>query len=540
MGTFVGHEACPACGSNDNLARYDDGSGYCFGCEYHEKAGGGVTNGSAEKTIDRRVRSGTGDSLLTGDVRALGKRGITEETCRHFDYRVGRDRGRTVQIANYRRDGRVIAQKVRDASKKFRVIGDGKRLPLYGQWLWRDGGRRLIITEGEIDALSVSQLQGNKWPVVSVPNGAQGAAKTIAREIEWIEKFDAVVFAFDMDEPGQEAAQECAELLSAGKAYIAHLPAKDANEALLAGKGKQLISALWDARRYSPEGVVSVADIIEDAMKPIELGRPWPFERLTRPTYGRRRGEVYGFGGGTGCGKTTSFKQIMSHVLTTEDTPVAGILLEEAPKLTLRTIGGMIMGKRVHVPGVEFDENELRATMQSLDGKLFLYDHFGGATWDTVKSKIRYYAHLGCRDIFVDHLTALAATIDDDERRAIDKMMADLSSLAKHLDICLYYISHLTTPDGKPHEEGGRVLEKHFRGSRSIGYWSHFLFAIERDKQDPESLTTFRVLKDRYTGDATGLTFGLDYDRETGTYAECDLPDEDAEGWKPTKREEDF
>jgi twinkle protein len=39
----------------------------------------------------------------------------------------------------------------------------------------------LTITEGEIDALSVSQAQGNKWPVVSVPTGAKGAVKPLRR-----------------------------------------------------------------------------------------------------------------------------------------------------------------------------------------------------------------------------------------------------------------------------------------------------------------------------------------------------------------------
>lgn len=38
MGQFVGHESCPSCGSRDNLARYDDGGAFCFGCHYKERA----------------------------------------------------------------------------------------------------------------------------------------------------------------------------------------------------------------------------------------------------------------------------------------------------------------------------------------------------------------------------------------------------------------------------------------------------------------------------------------------------------------------
>lgn len=33
---FKQHEACPNCGSKDNLARYDDGGAFCFGCHYRE------------------------------------------------------------------------------------------------------------------------------------------------------------------------------------------------------------------------------------------------------------------------------------------------------------------------------------------------------------------------------------------------------------------------------------------------------------------------------------------------------------------------
>jgi hypothetical protein len=35
--SFVKHESCPRCGSRDNLARYKDGSAWCFGCSYHER-----------------------------------------------------------------------------------------------------------------------------------------------------------------------------------------------------------------------------------------------------------------------------------------------------------------------------------------------------------------------------------------------------------------------------------------------------------------------------------------------------------------------
>lgn len=515
---FVRKEPCPSCGSRDNLARYSDGHGYCFGCQYFEHADGTSASLDAPKASGR---------LLQGQPADLPKRRLTEATCRKWSYVLAPHDGQTVQVANYLRDGEVVAQKVRWPNKTFKIFGDGKNLPLYGQWLWRNGGSRIVVTEGELDALSVSQANNLKWPVVSVPNGAAGAAKAVAREIEFLESYDNVIFAFDMDAPGQAAAKECAALLSPGKAYIAHLPTKDASEALQQGRTAEMLAALWEAKPYRPDGVVGVKSIRDLASEDIAEGLPWPWEGM-RPTYGRRRGELYGFGGGTGCGKSTIFRQVALHVIQHDNLPVGMIMLEEPPHHTLRSLAGLVLGKRLHVPGVKVDRQELQATMDWLEDRVWFYDHFGSQGWDVIRDKIRYMVKsLGVRDIFLDHLTALAAHIDGDERKAIDKLMAELSSLTQELGCTIYYISHLTTPEGTPHEEGGRVLEKQFRGSRSIAYWSHFLFGIERDKQEQGGLMTFRILKDRYTGDSAGVTFHLKYDRDTGLLVQDDSPPEE-------------
>jgi twinkle protein len=135
------------------------------------------------------------------------------------------------------------------------------------------------------------------------------------------------------------------------------------------------------------------------------------------------------------------------------------------------------------------------------------------------------YHNYGVQYFFLDHITALAAAIDGDERKALDKLMESMGSFVKKIPICITFISHLATPDGRPHEEGGRVTIRHFRGSRAIGYWAHFMFGLERNQQaetaEERSLTTFRVLKDRYTGKSVGHTFFFTYNFETGRLSEC-------------------
>lgn len=89
----------------------------------------------------------------------------------------------------YDEAGRIVAQKVRLPGKDFKVLGDLKAaLPLFGQQLCRDGGKQIVVTEGEIDALSVAQAMGLNWPAVSVPNGAAGAHKSISRALGFLER----------------------------------------------------------------------------------------------------------------------------------------------------------------------------------------------------------------------------------------------------------------------------------------------------------------------------------------------------------------
>ena len=58
------------------------------------------------------------------------------------------------------------------------------------------------------------------------------------------------------------------------------------------------------------------------------------------------------------------------------------------------------------------------------------------------------------------------------------------------------------------------------------------MFGLERNKQhtDPvkRQTTTFRVLKDRFTGRATGVKFGLQYNQNNGILKETiDLMEDD-------------
>ena len=129
---------------------------------------------------------------------------------------------------------------------------------LFGQQLFKDG-KYLTITEGECDAMAVYQLSGG-FPVVSIKNGAGNAEKDIRNNLEFVEGFDNVVLCFDNDKAGREASQKVARLLKPGKAKIMSLPKgfKDPNDMLVKNEYKKFVSCFWNAKKYTPTGVINV------------------------------------------------------------------------------------------------------------------------------------------------------------------------------------------------------------------------------------------------------------------------------------------
>lgn len=522
---FVQHLPCDNCGSRDNNSLYSDGHQHCFGCKITIPGDGQVP----QKTTPRRETF----NPIHYEVVGLPKRGLSEQTCRFFDYGIGEFNGQPAHFAHYRdpETRELIAQKVRTPGKDFPVLkADGAKLPLFGQHLWRGDRRSLIITEGELDAMSVSQVQQNKYPVVSLSGGAGNAINDIKRAYEWLCEFDKIVLMFDDDAPGREAAETCAEMLPVGKVFIAEIEGyKDANEALVDGKASAITSAFWNAKPFQPEGIFTLTDIKEEVLAPVEIGTPWFLESMTKLTFGRRAGEVIYFGAGTGVGKTDWFTQQIAYDVMTLGIKTACIYLEQPPAETGKRILGKIFGKQFHVPDGSWTQAELDEAFATVEktGNLYLGGNFASASWDQIKGRIRFMVHgLGVKHIYLDHLTALADP--SKERESLEIITKELALLAQELGAIIHVISHLATPEGKPHEEGGRVMMRHFKGSRAIGFWAHFAFGLERNPQHEDhgiaQQTTLRCLKDRYTGRATGKTITLAYNPTTGLISECLFP----------------
>jgi len=518
MAKFLKHTSCE-CGSSDARSVYDTMT-FCNSCMRYDTEEGGTTTFKEwkEKQGKPSYEGPSSSKLVQGDIIAIPSRGITERTAKLWSIESESDN----ITYHYMKDGKSVAQHKRITTPTGKEMPwVGKPTSLYGQWLHPKGGKILTICEGEIDAASLHQIFDHKYAVVAVGSGAQGSPNEIKKHLQYVESFDEVVFFFDNDEPGQEAARKCCKLLSPGKAYSARLTAyNDINEALCKGDKAAVTRAFWNKEEYKPQGIANLSEVVEKAKQEINIGKSYPWKTLTEWTYGRQPGIIV-YGAGSGVGKTSIITELMHQELYEHKDPFVVFSFEENNEMTLKSLVGRHIGRRINLPGSVLDEEALdHLNDLTKNDRLFLYKTGSPSVYQDVAEHVQYLSVAkGIKSVYLDHLTALTASVDKDERKAIDKMMVELMNMSKRLDISMHIVSHLTAPtEGPQHNNGGRVKVNQLRGSRSIEYYSNLIFGPSRNCLDPDpwkrNVTTMDCLKDRTSGQHTGEHFLLRYDAE--------------------------
>jgi len=526
------HLPCPECGSSDALSVNENGSAKCFSCDkFFPKGvdGQAVTPTQTNETVREVNAHG-------GVFAKLTDRSISRETAEKYGVKTVYDGSGAIAQHVYPLyiNNELTSNKIRYVrDKKFSYDVSPQGVGLFGQQLFKEGGKYLTITEGECDAMAAYELLGSKWAVVSIIRGAAGAVKDIKDNLEYIESFDNIVICFDKDKQGIEAAKKVATLLKPGKAKIVTLPNgyKDANDMLIKGKYKEFTSAWWDAKLFTPSGIIRVSEKKNQFLdRPKKESIPYPWEGLNKKLYGMRQGELVTLTGGTGLGKSSITRELEHWLVKQTEDNVGIIALEEDWRRTVDGILSIEANARLYVDQErdKFDESTLMDMFDKVfeDDRVFIHAHFGTNEIDDIFAKLRYLiVGCDCKWVVVDHLHMLVSALGEgDERRAIDNIMTRLRSLVEETGAGLILVSHLRRVDGnKGHENGIEVSLSHLRGSNSIGQLSDCVIALERNQQsddaDEARTTRLRILKSRYTGDV-GMATSLMYDKETGRLSE--------------------
>jgi twinkle protein len=535
MAQWISRTKCPSCGSSKGYNIHADGHAFCFSCK---------TSFKGEK--DFKMQSENVVSITekrelswTGVVSSIPDRRIDEDVVKRYDSLVKKNNGLITHhiYKYYNIDGSHTASKIRQVEgKKIWSEGSMGDALLFGQNLFKSGGKIITVTEGELDAMSVYQMMGKKYPAVSIKNGVHSAVQNCKEVLEYLQSFETVVLCFDSDEQGREATQKVAQLFEPNKCKIMKMALKDANEYLKMGRAVQFTNEFWNAQPYTPAGITNLgelgASLYEEAYCETVL---YPWTNLNTKTYGMRTGELITFTSGAGMGKSSIMRELMYHIMKSTKDNIGILALEENIKNTAFNIMSVEANARLYIKEIreKFSSEQLKDWEKKTigTGRFFAFDHFGSIGNDEILSKVRYMAKsLDCKWIFLDHLSILVSGQEDngDERKSIDILMTKLRSLVEETGIGLLLVSHLRRPTGdRGHEDGKEVSLSHLRGSASIAHLSDGVVALERNQQAEDeniaNTTTIRILKNRYTGE-TGIACHLHYNKDTGRMIQVDDP----------------
>ncbi len=553
-----GKKPCPlpGCGSSNAVTCYADGSAFCFSC--HKQIPLDKTKAFSVTSVSEL--KGMPDCFQALPVIA---RNISQETCAFYSYFQGWCKGQAVHAATYKTSqAHLCALKYRFANKDFLWEGNAKQAALFGQSLFTPNNKiSVVVTEGELDALSIAELQQCKWPVVSIRNGAGSAHKDLAEQIEWLNGFKNVILCFDEDEAGNKAIEKCIPLFESGKVKVTKLPLKDANAMLVAGRYKELEQALWSAQIYRPDYIERSSEISIDSLAEETVpGFSLPYPEMEYMLRGLPKGEMLLIASGSGMGKTAFVKELAHWLVIHHDCKIGNIFLEESKKETRKrymaldnnvAFADLCAPEGLQICSTMTEETQswrsrfnlkikerhaqnnwqpIVLTKEQKDAtharlfakdKLIFFNHEGCRTLDNIISRITYLA-VGekCDFIIVDNITALVSGLVEKQNNndVIDTLMRELDSLRLRTNVGFIVVTQLSKDKNKTsYNEGGRITMADLRGSVQLAAVPTCIIGLEGNQQDEATklFRQLRVLKAR-VGAKTGLAGSLRYNEQTG------------------------
>lgn len=556
----VGKNPCVKCGSSDAFHFYsEDDGGFCFSCGYKilskakkEELGIGKWQYNDEEVMTKekitkeeieKIKSYTGTS-------GKNSRGITDETYKAYAcrFKYSEETGEVVEtFYPYTEGYEATGFKIRMVPKDFRSLGKiGKDSELFGQWKWKNStGKYVVITSGEVDCLSAFQMledyrksRGNEYdpiPVVSSGIGETGSYKQIQKHYEWLNNFEKIIIIYDQDDAGKKAVDKLSEVLPKGKMFVVTLPMKDTNEMLTKGKDKQFIRCFYDAKPYSPDGIVgsssAPAMAREEAATPRIPLPPFMHKVQKMMASGIPLGRWVNLVAASGQGKSTFVDEMVYYWIFNSPYKL-GILSLEADvgqyhiKLLSRHVGRKIeLIESVEEKLAFLDSPEVLEAERNLvyneDGtdRFYILDERDGGIESVKELIMQLIIKCECKVIVIDPYSDVLSACSLEQQ---EEFSAWIKGLMKSHKTTFILVNH-TRKSGqgeKQGSQGANLSEESIMGSSTIfkSAACNLIFSRNKEAEDDfeRNVTKMKMTKCRWTGN-TGIAGEYYYDNTTHT-----------------------
>ena len=362
---------------------------------------------------------------------------------------------------------------------------------------------RLIITEGQIDSLSVAECGFNN--VVSVPTGAQGFT-WLANCWDWITKFKEVIVFGDFEKNKITLIDTLEKRLKTVVKCVRkedYLCEKDANDILLKFGKEAIKTAVNNAELREIKYVKRLADVksrnLKDLPK-IETG----IKTLDRICGGLLLGHVTLLSGKRGEGKSTFMSQLIAEAIQQDMAVFA--YSGELPNYHFKNwLDLQIAGNNhIEISKNKFGDDEYFLTDETVEiinnwyyDKAFIFDNdevpgddFKGLLNLITDSICRYNIKLVCID---NLMTAMECDVNTDLYRQQSNFVKSLEKIACQYGVAVILVAH-------PKKSSFEFNNDTVSGSSDITNAVSFVWNYERAPEGEDCNGRLMITKNRMTG----------------------------------------
>jgi len=484
---------------------------------------------TAKPTVYRDLKQPTAPAeMRESSIGYLEGRGISRETAQKYDVTARKDNPKILCFPFYDENGKLVTikyrnmmfKKGRDKSKEW---FEKDTMPiLFGMKQCADFGK-LVITEGQMDALSVAEAfkgEKEKPNVVSVPNGCTSFT-WLTPCAEWVNKFAEVIVFGDWENGKMTLLDTLKDRLDCRIRSVRrqdYLGEKDANDILTKYGTQAVRKAVEKAEEPKISNVKDLSTVKSVDINSLERVKTGIID-IDRATGGLVMGNVVILTGERGQGKSTFLSQMLCSVLDQNDPNgnpytvfvYSGELTDQFFKrwLDFQLAGPANIEEMLNEYGEKeytIGEDTVSKISQWYKGRIFIYDNSIVPEGDvnmtdlllrTVEEVIRQY---GVRVIAIDNLmTALESIMNqNDLYLGQSQFVGKLKKLAMKYNVCIIVVAH---PRKAVYaSKKARELDNDdVSGSADVTNKADVVLTCSRDKE-VDMINHVQILKNRLFG----------------------------------------